>query len=195
MWGSYFRYENEKKITYFLQQQFELFEKGTKFDSKFKDNIITLSTEGMSYRGIFKLYKGLISIGTIHNIISTHSLHNLVSIDYKKMVKSLKISTLYIEVDDSYHYLKNSVSAEKVRNRMVAIHAGKDKNRVIIGKTILLESKFLSQNHLNNYDMSMLIKKNNWKLWLSEVRFTSYRWWCQMNKRYVKTYKCFLYFR
>ena len=77
------------------------------------------------------------------------------------MVKSLKISTLYIEVDDSYHYLKNSVSAEKVRNRMVAIHAGKDKNRVIIGKTILLESKFLSQNHLNNYDMSMLIKKNN----------------------------------
>ena len=111
------------------------------------------------------------------------------------MVKSLKISTLYIEVDDSYHYLKNSVSAEKVRNRMVAIHAGKDKNRVIIGKTILLESKFLSQNHLNNYDMSMLIKKNNWKLWLSEVRFTSYRWWCQMNKRYVKTYKCFLYFR
>ena len=52
------------------------------------------------------------------------------------MVKSLKISTLYIEVDDSYHYLKNSVSAEKVRNRMVAMHAGKEKNRVIIGKTI-----------------------------------------------------------
>ena len=77
------------------------------------------------------------------------------------MVKSLKISRLYIEAGDSYHYLKNSVSAEKVRNRMVAIHAGKDKNRVIIGKTILLESKFLSQNHLNNYDMSMLIKKNN----------------------------------
>ena len=75
------------------------------------------------------------------------------------MVKSLKISTLYIEVDDSYHYLKNSVSAEKVRNRMVAIHAGKDKNRVIIGKTILLESKILSQNHLNNYEMSMLIKQ------------------------------------
>ena len=48
----YFRYENGKKITYFLQQQFELFEKGTKFDSKFKDNIINLSA-GMSYRGIF----------------------------------------------------------------------------------------------------------------------------------------------
>ena len=30
---------------------------------------------------------------------------------------------------------------------------------VIIGKTILLESKILSQNHLNNYEMSMLIKQ------------------------------------
>ena len=65
----------------------------------------------MSYGGIFKLYKGLISIGTIHNIIRTHSPHSLVSIDYKKMIKSLKISTLYIEVDDSYQYLKNGVSA------------------------------------------------------------------------------------
>ena len=27
------------------------------------------------------------------------------------------------------------------------------------GKTILLESKILSQNHLNNYEMSMLIKQ------------------------------------
>ena len=44
---------------------------------------------------------------------------------------------------------------------MIAIHAGKDKNGVIIGKTILLESKFLSQNHLNNYEMSMLIKQKN----------------------------------
>ena len=35
----YFRYKNGKKITYFLQQQFELFEKGPKSDSKFKDNM------------------------------------------------------------------------------------------------------------------------------------------------------------
>ena len=44
---------------------------------------------------------------------------------------------------------------------MVTIHAGIEKNRVINGKTILLESKFLSRNLLNNYGMSMLIKKNN----------------------------------
>ena len=78
-----------------------LFEKETKFDSKFKDNIITLSAEGMSYGGIFKLYKGLISIGTIHNIITTPSPHSLVSIDYKKMVNlilSIWINTLKVYI-------------------------------------------------------------------------------------------------
>ncbi|WP_283393043.1 hypothetical protein [Photobacterium phosphoreum] len=42
---------------------------------------------------------------------------------------------------------------------MVAIMQAKIKMGVIIGKTILLESKILSQNHLNNYEMSMLIKQ------------------------------------
>ena len=44
-----------KKITYFSQQEFELFEKETKIDSKFKDNIITISAEGMSYRGLISM--------------------------------------------------------------------------------------------------------------------------------------------
>ena len=38
-----------KENNIFSQQQFELFEKETKFDSKFKDNIITLSAKGLSY--------------------------------------------------------------------------------------------------------------------------------------------------
>ena len=75
-----FRLISSKKIANFLQHQFELFERGTKLDSTLKHNMIKLSAEGMSH-------KGVISIGTSHNIPRTHSPHSLVSIDYKKMVK------------------------------------------------------------------------------------------------------------
>ena len=154
----YFSIKNKKKHTYFLKEQLDIFEKGTKFDSLFKNKILDLSLSGMSYRDIMKHENNMISLGKISDIVGSHNYEKQDKPNYKKLVRSLNITKLYIEIDDSYQFVKNDFSIKKIRNRMIAIHLGKDKNKHIIGKSIILETKFLDENHLDNVGICNIIK-------------------------------------
>lgn len=41
---------------------------------------------------------------------------------------------------------------------MIAIHLVKDNNNHVIGKSIILETQFLNENHLNNVGICNIIK-------------------------------------
>jgi len=91
--------------------------------------------------------------------VSSHKYEKQDQYNYKDLVKELNITKLYIEIDDSYQFVKSVFSIKKIRNRMIAIHLGKDKNNHIIGKSIILETKFLNENHLNNDQIYQIIKR------------------------------------
>lgn len=83
-----FSIKNKKKHTYFLKEQLDIFEKGTKFDSLFKTKILDLSLSGMSYRDIIKHENNMISLGKISDIVSSHNYENKVNISIKTLLKS-----------------------------------------------------------------------------------------------------------
>lgn len=159
----YYVLKNNKKITFYFSEQLIFFRQNNNICEDLKRKIFEFSQLGMSYRNIQKALNSTISISTIskinQNFRLNNNLENNEKTNYLSLVKAIKPKNIYLEIDDSYQKMREFRGVKKYRNRMIIIHLGYDKNKKIIGKTVICESKKINDYHLNNYGFKTQIER------------------------------------
>lgn len=143
---------NNKRRIFTIQNEFLSYNKNQKIDKSIKKKAIKMYLNGASSSEVSFAFNKIFSPWTIFKI-DKNILKNDDDLsqknDFKEIAKDKKY--LYIDMDDCWIRTKNNDrKVDMKRFRMITFHLGFDneKNKKIIAKLTILESRF---NHENNY--------------------------------------------